>query len=414
MAAVLHLIFDKSALQSFSLDETNWLDHFYRTIITPLFFAEVLADLEKEVGKGRTPDQIVGELAHKTPDMNSTPCVHHARLATSVLYGHDLPMNGRIPRDQGKIVELGDKRGIYYEKSPEEEALDRWHEGRFFDVERQFAKNWRRDLCNVNHDREYAYFQKWFLMGKPKSLLEVKTMTDAYLDGSPQEGVLRFGMTMIGIIEEFQLEIMQRWRAAQSPSVREFAPFVRHLLGVDLFFNLATAADLIGRERPKGKADNKVDMAYLYYLPFCHVFVSGDRLHKRVVPLFLRPDQSFVDAVEMKADLAKLDAHYSALPDDEKAKGFFKIAPHPPLDRDFLISRLCDKRVPGWRENALKPPLLDPDRDKEIIAELKRISDAAKATDANARLPLDEAAFLTINRTVARSKGKWKRMPDGA
>ena len=153
MAAVLHLIFDKSALQSFSLDESNWLDHFYRSIITPLFFAEVLADLEKEAGKGRTPEQIVGELAHKTPDMNSTPCVHHSRLATSVLYGDDLRMNGRIPRDQGKIVELDDKRGIYYEKSPEEDAPDRWHEGRFFDVERQFAKSWRRDLCNVNHDR---------------------------------------------------------------------------------------------------------------------------------------------------------------------------------------------------------------------------------------------------------------------
>jgi hypothetical protein len=67
MPAGLHLIFDKSALQSFSLDETNWLDHFYTTVITPLFYAEVLADLEKEVGRGKTPEQVVGALAHKTP-----------------------------------------------------------------------------------------------------------------------------------------------------------------------------------------------------------------------------------------------------------------------------------------------------------------------------------------------------------
>jgi len=58
MPAGLHLIFDKSALQSFSLDETNWLDHFYSSVITPLFFAEVLADLEKEVGTGKTPEQV--------------------------------------------------------------------------------------------------------------------------------------------------------------------------------------------------------------------------------------------------------------------------------------------------------------------------------------------------------------------
>src|SRR4029077_16852208 len=181
------------------------------TVITPLFFAEVLADLEKEVGRGKTPEQVVGALAHKTPDMNSTACVHHTRLAGAVLYGHEIPVDGRIPRGQGKVVELDGKQGIYYEKSPEEEALDRWHKGEFLDVERQFAKNWRRNLCNVNHDQEYAYFQKWFLMGKPKSLLEVKTMTDAYIDGSPQDGVMRFGMTMIGVMEDAQVEIMQRW-----------------------------------------------------------------------------------------------------------------------------------------------------------------------------------------------------------
>jgi hypothetical protein len=412
MPAGLHLIFDKSALQSFSLDETNWLDHFYTTVITPLFFAEVLADLEKEVGRGKTPEQVVGGLAHKTPDMNSTACVHHSRLAAAVLYGEDIPVDGRIPRGQGKVVELDGQRGIYYSKSPEEEALDRWHNGEFLDVERQFAKNWRRNLCDINHDREYAYFQKWFLMGKPKSLREVKTMTDAYLDGSPQDGVMRFGMTATGVPEDAQVEILQRWGAANSPPVREYAPYVRHLFGVDLFCSLAIAADLISRDRPKGKADNKVDMAYLYYLPFCHVFVSGDKLHKRVVPLFLRPDQTFIEASEMKADLAKLDAHYWALPDAEKEKGFHKIAKHPPLDGDYLIAKLWDRRGREWRENALKPPLLDPERDKQIIAELKRISDMAKAADPNARLDLKDAMFMTINRTMHRTKGKWKRVRD--
>lgn len=39
-----------------------------------------------------------------------------------------------------------------------------------------------------------------------------------------------------------------------------------HMFSVDFFFHLAIAADLISR--PEGKADNKVDIAYLYYLPF--------------------------------------------------------------------------------------------------------------------------------------------------
>jgi hypothetical protein len=309
-----HLIFDKSALECLNLDETNWLDNFFYTVITPLFYAETLADLEKEVAKGRTPEQVVGSLAIRTPDMQPTACPHHYKLLGSVLYGGTLPLDGRMPRDQGTVVELEGQKGIFYSKSPEEEALDRWYKGEFLDVERQFAKTWRRQLSNINHDAEYAFFQKWFLMGKPKTLVEVKTLTDAYIDASPQDGAFRVGLRLLGVPEETHAEIAERWKKVGSPHIREYVPYFRHLFGVDLFFNLAIAADLISRVRPKGKADNKVDIAYLYYLPFCHVFVSRDNLHKRVVPLFLREDQSYVDGDELKTDLHKLDAYYSALP----------------------------------------------------------------------------------------------------
>lgn len=68
MATGPTLIFDKSTLQSLSVDESVWLDNFFTTNITPLFFVETLADLEKKVRQGRTPEQIVGNLAYKTPD----------------------------------------------------------------------------------------------------------------------------------------------------------------------------------------------------------------------------------------------------------------------------------------------------------------------------------------------------------
>jgi len=40
---------------------------------------------------------------------------------------------------------------------------------------------------------------------------------------------------------------------------------------------------------------------------------------------------------------------------------------------------------------------------------LKRISDAAKSTDRNERLSIEDTAFLQVARTVARKKGKWDR-----
>jgi hypothetical protein len=191
--------------------------------------------------------------------------------------------------------------------------------------------------------------------------------------------------------------------------VHNFAPYFRHILGVDLFFSLAVASDQISPVRPKGKADNKVDIAYLYYLPFCHVFVSADNLHKRVVPLFLRPDQTFVDAAELKADLQKLDVFYWSLPDDVKNKGFYKFAKYPPFDESFLVTRLWDKRAIEWREQASKPDPTDKVKDTKIIEELKRISDAAKSSDPSARLSIEETQFMHITRTVTRKKGKWDR-----
>ena len=90
----------------------------------------------------------------------------------------------------------------------------------------------------------------------------------------------------------------------------------------------------------------------------------------------------------------------------------YKIDKHPPLYSDYYIAKLWDKRGIEWREYVLKHPPLDPEHDKRIIAELKKISDAAKAADPNTRLSLEDAMFLTINRTILRRKGKWKRVAD--
>jgi hypothetical protein len=66
-------LFDKSFLQSLSVDEAVLFDNFFLTNIAPIFFAETLADLEKAIKAGRTPDQEVGLIAVKTPEIHSSP-----------------------------------------------------------------------------------------------------------------------------------------------------------------------------------------------------------------------------------------------------------------------------------------------------------------------------------------------------
>ncbi len=46
-------------------------------------------------------------------------------------------------------------------------------------------------------------------------------------------------------------------------------------------------------------------------------------------PLFLKKDQDFVWAPDLKADLARLDAHFSKLPEKVKERGIFALATYP-------------------------------------------------------------------------------------
>ena len=136
------LIFDKSALQGLNVDESLWLDTFYRSNVTPLFFVETLADLEKQVRSGRTPEDVVGSIARKTPEQQASANIHHFSVLLSELSGnvevdmeHPKPVIGG-----GQPVMLGDSKGLIFRNPPEEEALIRWQAGEFLQVERNMAK----------------------------------------------------------------------------------------------------------------------------------------------------------------------------------------------------------------------------------------------------------------------------------
>ncbi len=253
------LLFDKSALQSLSVDEAVWLDTFYYPVITPLFFVETLADLEKEVEKGRSPEQVVGNLAEKSPT-GGHPNVHHRALCVSELLGHGVEMRYVPVISGGKSVNTGGRRAIVFEPSPETAALERWQEGNFLEVERQFARAWRDALSGLDLDAIFRQGRDIIKrLGRPRDLSAVKAAAAQILR--------RPGSRYVAdALQAFQPEdlghaVLERWKAHGSPPIKEFAPYTAHVALVDLFFCIGLGADLIGRERPS----NKIDLAYLYY-----------------------------------------------------------------------------------------------------------------------------------------------------
>jgi len=142
------------------------------------------------------------------------------------------------------------------------------------------------------------------------------------------------------------------------------------------------------------------------------VFTSSDNFHATTVPHFLRKDQSFVKGMELKADLGRLDCHYSSMPEELKVKGVFHLAAHPPTDSSFLVTQLYDKHLPIWRKHHAESwKLTDKNAEDRIVKEINRSEKEAVPTDPRTPIASDDADYILIKRKVFATKGKWKRFP---
>ncbi len=123
--------------------------------------------------------------------------------------------------------------------------------------------------------------------------------------------------------------------------------------------------------------------------------------------------QTFVNGIELKEDLQKLDQHYSSMPDEVRKQGLWTFALVPPEDTNFLITRLWDKYLPLWRAHKDMPNLDTPEHQQKLVEEINKFAD-----DENPEVvPHDEhdvskLDHVTIKRSVLARKGKWRRFSE--
>ena len=172
------------------------------------------------------------------------------------------------------------------------------------------------------------------------SLEQAKEMAQEIVDSSsnPYER-LEMAVQFFHIPQQHYSTLIERWKALGQPVLSAFAPYAAYVLTVEIFFHISVAANLISSERPS----NRTDIAYLFYLPFCMMFVSNDRLHRRTAKLFLRSNQEFVWGSDLKDDLKRLNTHFLALPEEERDQGVLRISRHPPIEGEFLTTALWRK-----------------------------------------------------------------------
>lgn len=402
-------LFDKSFLQSLSLDESVWFDHFFSPVICPLFYVETLADLDKQIKVDRTPEQEVGIIAEKFPEMNGTPNVQHVDACTGELFGHRVPMTGQILLAGGRPVKAGKQSGIVVEESEESKAFSRWQNGQFAEIERDQAKKWRDIVTNLDLTEMRDRFRKLGIDGKSCKTLEQAKMLAKQIVSSTDKPFDRMYLALLflNIHPQYHRDILMRWGVMNYPPLTRYAPYVAYVYTIELFFQIALAANLISSDRPS----NRVDIGYLFYLPFSMAFVSFDKLHQKCAPLFLRPNQQFFWGAELKEDLKELNEHYSQLSDDEKEKGVMSFADNPPKEGDFKISKIWDSFFPGWRERK-EVDLTDKNiKHDELLKHLKKFQEAPTLHREEVDFDYSEVDSISLKRRVKRCKGSWYQVP---
>ena len=400
-------LFDKSFLQSLSVDESMWFDNFFRANICPLFYVETLADLEKRVREGRNAEQEVGVIAAKFPEMYGSPNAYHGILAIGDLTGKPVAMTGQIMLASGRLAKTATNVMAIVEQSPEADAFARWQRCEFQEIERRYARAWREGLSSLDLDQVAKNLRAQGIdRTSCKELADAKRLAESLFSSSNKSSDLELALQLLGVPLQLRKSAMKRWKRSGCPSLNNHAPYAAYVLTVQLFFQIALAANLIST----GRSSNFVDIAYLFYLPFCQIFVSSDRLHRNCAPLFLRKEQEFVWGEELKGGLTELNQFYEAFRDEIEKKGVMGFAVYPPEDRDFFVTQLWDRHCWKWRERK--------EGNKDRTAEELAYVDSYMKTKMKEALqappvPADAVDFeannpeFMLQHLVKRRKGSW-------
>jgi len=395
-------VFDKSFLQSLNLDESVWFDHFFYPIITPLFYIECLADLESSPRNGLSPEDHLSTLAAKTPQMAGTLCHFHQALCLNNLLGHPVPLKPHIPVANAIHVIKNREIGTVLKEADESKAFRRWNKKQYTALERIYAREWRAQIARINLNKIRRDLFGVVQNVDTKTLEKVNDLSNKLIfEFTKSSARFDSSLEILGVPDDLKLQIKARWKQSKKPNLCQFSPYAAHILKVSIFFSLAVSAGHISADR----ATNQVDIAYFFYAPFCHIFVSSDKLHQRCAPFLLRRDQTFIWGQNLKSDLNNLDSYYKGLSDEIKSTGIYSFARSLPQSSNGIIRKIFSTHTPNL---LIEPPLIpnDPAKHKALVDSVNQwvTAPAVKKLTTN---PINESNAFVLERLVSPKRGSW-------
>jgi hypothetical protein len=397
------IILDKSSLQLLSNQEIDFLNRYLTLNVVPVLFMEVLGDLKKKDPKGRSSKDVVGDLAKKLGRTQSYVNLHYLHLLTGSLLGNELPMDGRIVRPVGAVKQTSDgQRGVLHEESPEEIAIGNWRRGRFAEGEVALSERWRQMIRTTNLEQLREGSDLFTKAGIDlHSINDVLRFVDTPL-GSRQEygGVLKNMIGLFDIIPEKASEAFYRWETGNYSDIESFAPYFSYCARIALAFNFSIKTGVITTRR-----SNRIDIEYLYYLPFAMAFSSRDRIHEEIVPAFMRENQTFIDGDDLKRELGALAESWRSKNETERTEWLKLHRIYPPREECPIIHKLWQSHMKP-EEEILKSQdsrTLDGDTSDALVERvLKDLAGSQTLSDSTdlASIDLGKMDFVGSKRKI--------------
>ncbi len=313
------LFMDKSFLECLKNHELESLNQHYAVIHTVTLFQEIQKNTIEERRENQ-PDYI--KLIKKFNESKFPQQEHYLTMMKKELLGHPVIWN-RV---------TGTPYLVSHDVSIQQ---INWSEGNPSDADKEKAEELNPMIRAVDVGTEY-------FMGKNKNLAyslkkDLKclnkrnvTLTDFVLEiteklknhlSSPDNDLIELprafesanqfkksGKQAPGTVSVFEISeqdldfIAGNWNYIKE-NIQTVFPYTYHYLVVNAFLNIGIPEPKLQQQMRLKKDDTLSDLAYLYYLPFCNVFVSNDKFHKQVVPEFLKDQQKFIWGFDLKKDI---------------------------------------------------------------------------------------------------------------
>jgi hypothetical protein len=365
------ILLDKSALQSLSDDEIGFLGKHYSPMMPPILLFEILGDLSKYKGEA-----IKFEIARKISSGDFKINANHRTICLASLLGEKIEMRG-VPLISGGVqlkTEKGEK-GIFFDEPPEWKLVRKWQQGKYTLVDRVISGVWRRISKEFDMEGYVREFKKANSdLPKSENFADMyKSIHSITMDAGSQDFYLNFLLNEFNVGLKYRIAILNRWQRRTSLMLCDFAPYAFYCLNVSLIFHFGLASNLI-----TPKKTNPTDLEYLYYLPFCMSFVSGDKFQADLSKLLLKQDQDFVDRDALKADLRWIKEEWDGLDKAEREKRFYDYGAYPPQhNANSITYKLWKKHMKPWKPGSGNIKLSKED-EKRLMEQMRPMMDAIK------------------------------------